>query len=107
MGYNCEVSPYCQTLKLLEGYDIWIDIQLSNKFGDTIKTIELLKDLSGIKNTCIDNNEITEIKVYSVQGTYLRSFNNISEISGLTKGVYIIEELSGNKTIRRTKYLLR
>ena len=107
MGYNCEVSPYCQTLKLLEGYDIWIDIQLSNKFGDTVKTIELLKDLSGIKNTYHDNNEITGIKVYGVQGTYLGSFNNISEISGLTKGVYIIEELSSNKTIRRTKYLSR
>lgn len=106
-GHRWEQSPYRQTVKLLKGYDIWIDIQVSNAFRRTTRTIELPKDFSGIENIPADGDGVIRTRVYSIQGQRIGSFDNISELPALPPGVYIIERLSGDTVIERTKHLIR
>lgn len=106
-GHRWEQSPYRQTVKILKGYDVWIDIQVSNAFGRTTRTIELPKDFAGITDIPVQGDEVTGIRVYTLQGRCIGEFNDVPEISGLPKGVYVIEKLSGTRVIGRVKHLVR
>jgi alpha-amylase len=74
-----------------DGTNQTADLAFTNGGYYNLEGLQAVVSSTGLRELRIENSELREIKVYSIDGRFIRSAQNGSDaISGLKKGIYII-----------------
>ena len=94
------------TKSLPVNYDSWIYIKVKNKYGTVTKTLSFPAGWS-IENDIFKIKDIEKsdgIHVYDAFGSYIMTTASENELSGLKKGIYILNYIEENQVIKTVKY---
>lgn len=102
------------TKNISSNYYAWVDITVENEYGTDTYTIELppYSDDSS-PGTTTDLMDITQpadisnVKIYSINGVEILSTANIEDVHLLQKGMYILKLYREDNNIRTIKYFKR
>lgn len=92
------INPYFYT---------WIDITVSNKYGKTVKTLELppLNSAKRIAAEASMPNNYSHIDVYDGYGTKINTLTQYSEVKDLSSGLYILNICDKSTILKQIKYV--
>ncbi|WP_288317608.1 hypothetical protein [Xylanibacter caecicola] len=106
-------TPYYTNLHItnvwLEGF-VWIELTARNQHGSDVAYIEIPTDIyslnknntTGISNN--NENNILNIKIYDINGTYLGDTDNIRSIKAFKNKLLILKLYRNNEFIKTVKY---